>query len=407
MAFRHLLCRLLVPLVAVVALMADWPDWRGPGRDGLSLETGRLERGPAGGPPLAGKATGIGDGVAAFSNSEGRLLKPGQRDGKQYLIALDEQTGKMLWEIAHGGSYRNNRGDGPRGTPTVDGERVYALAADGTLVCANAATGVQVWTTNLLRRFGGRNISWGLSESPLIDGQRLIVNAGGRGASIVALDKNNGNVLWQSQSDEAGYSSAVASEVGGLRQYILLTGEGAVGVSAESGELFWRYDKVSNSTANVATPVVRGDHVFVSSDYGTGGALLKMSRSGNRIQAQEVYFNRDMRNHYSSSVLLGEHLYGYSSSVLTAMNFQTGAVAWRDRSVGKGQVIYAEGRLYLFSEDGVAGLAEAAPGAYREISRFEIPRVSSYPSWALPAIANGKLYLRDQGTLYSYDIRKK
>jgi outer membrane protein assembly factor BamB len=131
-----------------------------------------------------------------------------------------------------------------------------------------------------------------------------------------------------------------------------------------------------------------------------------MSRSGNRIQAQEVYFNRDMRNHYSSSVLIGDHLYGYSSSVLTAMNFQTGSVAWRDRSVGKGQVIYAEGRLYLFSEDGVAGLAEATPAAYREISRFEIARVSSYPTWALPAIANGKLYLRDQGTLYSYDIRK-
>jgi outer membrane protein assembly factor BamB len=407
MTFRHFLCRLVVPLAASVALMADWPDWRGPGRDGISLETGLLERWPAGGPPLAWKATGIGDGFASFSIAEGRVFTQGQRDGKQYLIALDEQTGKKLWEIAHGAAYRNNRGDGPRGTPTIDGERVYALAADGSLVCAKVATGEQVWTTNLLRRFGGRNISWGLSESPLIDGQRLIVNAGGKGASIVALDKNNGNVLWQSQSDEAGYSSAVASEVGGLRQYILLTGEGAVGVSAESGELFWRYDEVANSTANVATPVVRGDHVFVSSDYGTGGALLKMSRSGNRIQAQQVYFNRDMRNHYSSSVLMGEHLYGYSSSVLTAMNFQTGAVAWRDRSVGKGQVIYAEGRLYLFSEDGVAGLAEANPAAYREISRFEIARVSSYPTWALPAIANGKLYLRDQGTLYSYNIRKK
>jgi len=407
MTFRHFLCRLVVPLVASVALLADWPDWRGPGRNGISLETGLLERWPAGGPPLAWKATGIGDGFASFSIAEGRVFTQGQRDGKQYLIALDEQTGKKLWEIAHGAAYRNNRGDGPRGTPTIDGDRVYALAADGSLVCAKAATGEQVWTTNLLRRFGGRNISWGLSESPLIDGQRLIVNAGGRGASIVALDKNNGNVLWQSQSDEAGYSSAVASEVGGLRQYILLTGEGAVGVSAESGELFWRYDEVANSTANVATPVVRGDHVFVSSDYGTGGALLKMSRSGNRIQAQQVYFNRDMRNHYSSSVLMDEHLYGYSSSVLTAMNFQTGAVAWRDRSVGKGQVIYAEGRLYLFSEDGVAGLAEANPAAYREISRFEIARVSSYPTWALPAIANGKLYLRDQGTLYSYNIRKK
>jgi outer membrane protein assembly factor BamB len=233
----------------------------------------------------------------------------------------------------------------------------------------------------------------------------VIVNAGARGASILALDKNNGNVIWKSQSDEAGYSSAVISEAGGLRQYVVLTGEAAVGVSAENGELFWRYERVSNRTANIATPIVAGDHVFVSSDYGTGCALLKLSREGNRIKADEVYFNRDMRNHYSSSVLVGDYLYGYSSSILTAMRFATGEVAWRDRSVGKGQVIVAEGRLYLFGENGVAGLAEATPAGYREISRFEIARTSNLPTWALPAIAGGKLYLRDQGTLYSYDIR--
>ncbi len=392
-------------LVSAAAGAADWPDWRGPERDGLSRETGLLAKWPPGGPPLAWTASGLGSGFSSLSTSNGLVFTQGQRDGKQYLIALDEATGRKRWEVAHGSAYGNNRGDGPRGTPTVDGDRVYALAADGSLICVNAATGERLWSTNLLQRFGGSNIRWGLSETPLVDGDRLIVNAGGRGASIVALDKNNGNVLWKSQSDEAGYSSAVVSEVEGLRQYVVLTGEAAVGVSTENGELFWRYDRVSNRTANIATPIVEGNHVFVSSDYGTGCALLRLSRQGNRIKADEVYFNRDMRNHYSSSVLLGDYLYGFSSSILTAMKFATGEVAWRDRSVGKGQVIFADGRLYLFGEGGVAGMAEATPAGYREISRFEIPRVSSLPTWALPAIARGNLYLRDQGSLYCYNIR--
>jgi outer membrane protein assembly factor BamB len=406
MTFRknHLVFGLLL---ASVAVAADWPDWRGPERDGISPETGLLETWPAGGPPLAWTATGLGSGFASFSISNGIVFTQGQREGKQYLIALDEATGRKRWEVAHGAAYGNNRGDGPRGTPTVDDDKVYALAADGSLICVNAANGQKVWVTNLLQRFGASNIRWGLSETPLVDGNRVIVNAGGSGASIVALDKNNGNVLWKSQSDEAGYSSAVASEVEGLRQYVLLTGEAAVGVSAENGELFWRYNKVANGTANIATPIVEGNHVFVSSDYGTGCALLRLSRDGNRIKAEEAYFNRDMRNHYSSSVLVGDYLYGYSSSILTAMKFATGEVAWRDRSVGKGQVIFADGRLHLFSENGVAGLAEATPARYREISRFEIARTSSLPTWALPAIAGGRLYLRDQGTLYCYDIRAR
>ena len=394
-------------LLVSVAAAADWPDWRGPERDGISPETGLLAKWPAAGPPLAWTATGLGSGFASFSISNGMAFTQGQRDGRQYVIALDEATGRKRWELAHGAAYGNNRGDGPRGTPTVDGDRVFALAADGSLICVNASDGRKIWATNLLQRFGGSNIQWGLSETPLVDGDRLIVNAGARDASIVALDKNNGNVIWKSQSDEAGYSSAVVSEAGGLRQYVLLTGEAAVGVSAENGELLWRYERVANRTANVATPIVQGDYVFVSSDYGTGGALLKLSRQGNGMRADEVYFNREMRNHYSSSVLVGEHLYGYSSSILTAMKFATGEVAWRDRSVGKGQVIFAEGRLYLFGENGTAGLAEATPEGYREISRFPITRTSNLPTWALPAIAGGKLYLRDQGTLYCYNIRAR
>lgn len=391
--------------MAWVLIAADWPQWRGPLRDGTSEETGLLSEWPPEGPPLAWRATGLGAGFASVAVSDGRVYTQGQQGDLSYVIALDEQTGEQIWRIENGGSYTNRRGGGPRGTPTVEGGVVYALNSDGSLVAARASSGERLWSTNLLTRFGARNISWGLSESPLIDGQRIIVNAGGDGASIVALDKSNGNVLWKSLSDEAGYSSAMVAEAGGVRHYVLLTGEGAVGVRASDGALLWRYDGVSNRTANVATPIVHDNHVFVSSDYGTGGALLQLIPVGGGVRVEEVYFSREMRNHYSSSVLIDGYLYGYSSRVLTAMNFKTGEVAWKDRAVGKGHVITAEGKLYLWSEDGVAGLAEATPSGYREISRFSVPHGDLH-TWTLPVIANGRLYLRDQDTLSCYDIRQ-
>ena len=384
----------------------EWPQWRGPARDGISTETGLLTSWPAAGPPLVWKTRGLGEGFSSFSVSDGRLFTQGQRDGTQYVIALDEQTGEKLWEIPNGESFHERRGGGPRGTPTIEGGRVYAVAANGNLTCLQAADGKRIWNTKLLDRFGARNIKWGISESPLIDGNRLIVNPGGKGASVVALDKNNGNVIWKSQSDPAGYSSAVAADIAGIRQYIVLTGNGVLGLRAGDGGILWRYDEISNRTANVATPIVKGDSVFVSTDYGTGCALLKIEAAGAGIRASEVYFNRDMRNHYGTSVLVGEYLYGFSSSILTCMNFSTGKVAWKDRSVGKGQVAYADGKLYIFSEDGVVGLAEATPEAYREISRFEIEH-GNVRTWTQPVIANGKLYLRDQDTLSCYNIQSR
>ncbi len=401
MLIKRLVFCLLAGSFAAVA--ADWPQWRGPERDGISQESGLLQKWPEGGPPLAWKATGLGEGFASVAVAGGRVITQGQAGGGQDVIAFDEATGQQLWKTPNGDAYLDRRGGGPRGTPTIDGETAYVLGSNGSLIALDPATGKPVWTTNVLQRFNARNINWGLSESPLIDGRQLVVNAGGGGASVVAIDKNNGNVIWKSLDDEAGYSSAMLTEAGGVRQYVLLTGEAAVGVRADNGKELWRYSRVSNSTANVATPVVRGDQVFVSSDYGTGGGLLKLAANGNGVNADEVYFNRDMRNHYNTPVLIGEHLYGYSSRILTCMNFATGEVAWQDRSVGKGQVIAADGLLYLLSEDGVVGLAEVTPEGYHERSRFSIPS-GEYPTWTLPVVANGRLYLREQDTLYAYDI---
>jgi outer membrane protein assembly factor BamB len=393
---------------AVVSSRAvdDWPQWRGPRRDGVSAERGLLKDWPAGGPPLAWQVKGAGEGYSSFAVAGGRLFTLGARGGTEYVLAFDAASGKRLWEVGHGRRFNNDRGDGPRATPTVDGDRVYAFGASGDLTVLEAASGKVVWTANVLQKFGGSNISWGLSESPLVLGDRILVNAGGRNASIVALRKSDGSEIWRSQSDEPGYSSAVLLELAGARQAVFFTGERALGVNVDDGRLLWSYNRVANRTANIATPIVRGNQVFVSSDYGTGAALLSIGADAGKVAAREVYFTHEMRNHHASSVLVGDYLYGFSSSILTAMHFETGKQAWRDRSVGKGSLIFADDRLYLFSENGVAGLAEANPAGYREHGRFQL-RTGGLPTWSHPVVSNGKLFLRDQDTIYAYDVRLK
>ena len=204
----------------------------------------------------------------------------GQRSGREFVLAIDVKNGQKVWETPTGAAFEESRGDGPRGTPTLDGERLYAMAADGTLACLETRTGKKIWTVDLMKRFETQVNYWGMSESPLLDGDRLIVTPGGRGASVVALNKTNGETIWKSQNDQAGYSSAIAFDLGGIRQIAVLTGEAALGLDIKNGTLLWRYNKVSNQTANVATPIYRDGHVFVSTDYGTGGALLKLTPQG-------------------------------------------------------------------------------------------------------------------------------
>ena len=384
----------------------DWPQWRGPNRDGISAERGLLKSWPQGGPPLVWRAAGAGEGYSSFAVSGGKLYTMGARGGDEFLMAFNAADGKKLWEARMGARFSNDRGDGPRGTPTVDGNRIYSYGASGDIGAFDLATGRPVWSINVLRTFGGSNIIWGLSESPLVLSDRILLNAGGPGASIVALKKTDGSVLWKSQSDQAGYSSGVLHELGGVRQAIFFTGERAVGLNVDNGRQLWSYDRISNRTANIATPIVRGNHVFLSSDYGTGAALLELMPGGNRISAKEVYFTREMRNHHASSVLIGDHLYGFSSAILTAMKFDTGEVAWRDRSVGKGSLVFADDRLYLFSETGVVGLAAADPTGYREHGRFSL-KTGSLPTWTHPVVANGTLYLRDQDTIYAYNVKAR
>ncbi len=382
----------------------DWPQWRGTNRDGRSPEVGLLKTWPAGGPPLAWRVQGAGEGYSSFSVSQGRLFTLGARADTEYVIAFDVASGKRLWETPHGRRFSNDRGDGPRATPTVEGDRVYAFGASGDLSALDAASGKPHWTVNVLKQFRGSNIHWGLSESPLVLADRILLNAGG---TIVALKKSDGSAIWRTTvGDDAGYSSAVTQTIGNVTQAIFFTSTRALGVDVNSGRQLWNYQKVANNVANIATPVVRANRVFLSSDYGTGSALLELTPSGNDVRAREVYFTQQMKNHHATSVLVGDHLYGFDSAILTALHFDTGKVAWQNRSVGKGSLIFVDERLYLVGEDGTIGLAEASPARYVEHGRFAI-RPGRWPIWSHPVVSGGKLFLRDQDTLYAYDVRGK
>jgi outer membrane protein assembly factor BamB len=393
------------PLVAQTA-SPEWSQWRGPERNGVSTEAGLLSEWPRSGPSLVWSVSNLGAGYGSVAVSGERVYVQGQQNRQSVVSSLDRATGAVVWVRALGPSRNNDRGPGPRSTPTVDGDRVYALSENGDLACLRTSDGSAVWQRNILQSFSGRNISWLLSESPLVDGRVVIVSPGGRNAGMVALDKMTGETVWAARelSDEAGYASPVVADVHGIRTIMTFTSGGGVGVRASDGTLMWRYPKVANGTANITTPVYVDDSVFYSSAYGTGGALLALRRSGASIRADEVYFTRNMQNHHGGVVFVNGYLYGFSNSILTCLELATGRTLWRDRSVGKGSLIYADGHLYVLSENNTVGLVEATPSGYREKGRFAISD-QGWPSWAHLALSGGRLYVRNQGLLSTYDVR--
>jgi outer membrane protein assembly factor BamB len=386
----------------------DWPQWRGPERNGISRETGLAPQWPASGPPVVWSATNVGAGYGSMAVSGARVFVQGRRNNESVVTSLNRADGKVVWTRAIGQGRDNDRGPGPRGTPTVDGERLYVLTESGDLAALRAQDGSVLWQRNILRDFGARNISWLISESPLVDGNNVIVTPGGRNAGMAALDKMTGKTVWVAKelSDEAGYASPIVADVQGVRAIMTLTAEAGVGVRASDGKLLWRYRPVANSTANIATPVVQDNKVFYTSSYGTGGALLTLGARDGLLSAQEVYFTREMQNHHGGVIVLNGYLYGFHNSIMTCLEFATGKQMWRDRSVGKGSLTYADRHFYVLSEDNVVGLVEATSAGYREKSRFKIAD-QGWPSWAHPVVSGGRLYIRNQGVMNAYDIRAR
>ena len=386
----------------------DWPQWQGPDRTGVSKETGLLQEWPAAGPPIVWSISGLGAGYGSLAIKNDRIYVQALSAAGSVVSSLNRADGKTVWTTLIGRGLQDSRGPGPRGTPTLDGDRLYVLTENGDLACLTASNGARLWQRNILADFRGRQISWLISESPLIDGNNVIVTPGGPRAGIVALDKMSGKTVWASQqlSDEAGYSSPLAADVQGVRVIMTLTGQAGVGVRASDGKLMWRHPSVANCTANVATPIFFDNKVFYSSAYGTGAALLGLTAQAGEVKAQQIYFTRDMQNHHGGLVLVNGYLYGFHNSILTCLEFATGKALWRDRSVGKGTLVYADGNLYLQGEDNVVGLAEASPAGYKEKGRFRTAD-QGFPSWAHPVVSGGRLYIRDQGTLAAYNIKAR
>ncbi len=406
---------------ARIASSADWPEWRGPLRDGVSTDSGLLERWPAGGPALAWKADGLGQGFSSVALVGGRIYTMGDRDGGQFVIALNRTNGKELWSTRIGDVWAPGGYSGPRSTPTVDGDVVYVIGPHGDLACLSAAEGKLVWHRNLRDDFGGPVPNWGFSESPLVDGNKLVCTPGGADAGMVALDKKTGREIWRSVfpplgdkgRDGAAYSSMVVGAGGGVRQYVQLVGRGVVGVSAEDGRFLWNYNRVANGTASVPTPIVVDDYVFCSSGYGAGAALLKLSPAGLGVEAEEEYHlsGRQFQNHHGGMIRVGDYIYaghGHNAGAPTCIEWKTGKTVWRQNrgpGTGSAAVAFADDNLYFRFQNGLMALIGATPSGYEQKGTFEIPAVE-HPSWSHPVVAGGKLYLREQDTLYCYDVKK-
>ena len=360
---------------------------------------------PSSGPAGVWVTSDLGAGYGSVAVAGDRVFVQGMVGEESAVSSLDLDDGALVWRQSLSPGGYSSYGSGPRGTPTVDGDRLYVLTEIGELACLRVQDGSVVWQRDILGDFDGRNPNWLMSESPLVDGDLVIVTPGGRDAGMVALDKMSGETVWVSAElgDRPGYASPVVADVDGVRTVMTLTDEAGVGVRTSDGLLMWRYERVANGTANIATPVFHDNKVFYTSAYGRGGALLGLTVENGVVRTKELYFTRNLQNHHGGVVLIDGYLYGFNESILTCIEFSTGEVMWRDRSVGKGAVTYADGHLYVLSENNVMGLVEASPVEYVEKGRFQTPD-QSWPSWAHPVVSGGRLYVRSQEVLAVYDL---
>jgi outer membrane protein assembly factor BamB len=411
------------------ATAADWPQWRGPARDGVSPEKGLLRSWPKAGPELAWTYDKTGIGYSAPAVVGGKLYVLGARDGTDLVIALD-RDGKELWTTRIGKMF-DGKGNaftaGPNATPTVDGEVLYALGSQGDLVCLALADGKERWRKNLPRDLGAfvngitsphpeEGMGWGLSWSPLVDGDRLVCTPGGKKGLFAALDKKTGDLLWQSKDipQEATYSSPLVAEVGGVRQYIALTQDGAAGVDAKTGDLLWEYRR-ENPFPDVVcpTPIVQGDKVYITAGWGAGCELLQLKPDGKKFKAAPVYSEKIIGSKQGGVVLVDKFVYGFNEDRnWVCQDFATGEVKWEGgrRGNGNASVIAADGLLFGLYERGIAILIEASPEKYQEKGRFPLPQQSELRKpngkvWTVPVIADGRLFLRDQQYLFCYKIK--
>jgi len=389
---------------------ADWPQFNGEHRDNKSSEKNLARSWPKGGPPLAWTSSGLGTGFSSVTVVQSIVYTMGNKGESETIAALDAGTGQKIWSTPVSWATHLAAGDGPRSTPSVGLGCVFALGGYGDLTCLDAKSGTIRWQKNIMTEFEGFVPNWGACESVLIDQNRIICTPGGSTATLIALNPENGELIWKAvapQKDRAGYASPAVAQVDGVRQYVQFTRSGTVGVRADNGDFLWRDDSAANASANCSSPLVAGNLVFTSSNYGAGGSLVKLVAASSGVKAELVYHTHRMSVHHGDMVIVDGLILGASDpGILTCLELASGNVKWSSRQAGKGSITYADGRVYLRTEEGTVILVEAAGKGYHELGRFEQPNRSKSSAWAHPVVAAGRLFLRDQDLLFCYDLRR-
>jgi outer membrane protein assembly factor BamB len=398
-------------------LAADWPQWRGPNRDGVSQETGLLKEWTTDGPKLVWQVNDIGSGFSTPAVVGDRIYLLGN-DGTddEFVKALDAKDGSEVWKFSLGKVGKPNQQPkypAARSTPTVDSNLIFVLSSNGDLACLEKADGKKVWQKSLTDDFGGHSGNWAYAESPLVDGDTVVCTPGGKEATLVALNKKTGEVIWKCavpEGDDAAYASIVIAEAGGAKQYVQMLQHQLVGVDAKSGKLLWHYNKAAGNMANIPTPVVGKDSVYGASGGrgGGGGGLVKLSAEGDDVAAEQVYYSTKLPTAIGGSVKVGDYLYGTSGKELMCADFSTGENKWSEKSIAPASLMFADGLLFLHGENGDVALVEATPDGYHEKGKFtppDPPKRGMAKAWPYPVVANGRLYIRDGGTLWCFEVK--
>ncbi len=404
---RNFIFSLSLSLTFATLHAGDWPQWRGPNRDGVSTEKGLLDKWPEDGPKLLWKTTGLGAGYSSVSVADKTIYTIGDLEDACYLFALSLE-GKQLWK-ARVGEPKGHRGyPGPRSTPTVTENSIYCFGQYGDLVCVSTA-GKEIWRVNIEKDFGGKMMSgWKWSESPLVDGNQVVIPPGGRKGAVIALNAETGKEIWRCKefTDTASYSSLIIREFGGVKQYIQVSGKSVVGIDASNGKLLWQAERAGR-TAVVSTPIFNNGNLFVTSSYGVGCNGFEVSGSGGNFKAKQTYANKSIANHHGGCIRVGDYVYGASGSVLVCLDLKTGKEMWKERSAGKGAIVVVDNKIILRAESkGTISMVDLNPKEYKEISRFDQPERTRKRAWAHPVVSDGVLYIRDQGLLLAYNLRK-
>jgi outer membrane protein assembly factor BamB len=418
----------LVLAPVLLSLGADWPQFLGPNRSGVSPETRLLSTWPAAGPQLVWTVDNAGTGYAGMAVVDGNVYTMGAREDTEYVLAYD-RTGKELWATKIGPLFdfeSNQWSRGPNATPTVDGNLLYGLGSQGILVCVDRSKGEIVWQKDMRSQLAGevnpvgggiKKMGWGYSWSPLVDGDQLICVPGGSQGMLAALNKKTGKVLWQSKDViyQATYASPIVAEVAGVRQYIQMTQTGAVGVEAKTGKLLWEHKReVPYPDVVCVSPICSGDKVFITAWKG-GCELLQLTPVDGKWTVNVVYQQREVSNAHGGVVKVGKYVYGYhlETGGWICQEFDTGMIAWKTgrnrRVLGMSSILAADGHLYAVTERGEVGLLEASPEKYVEKGRFKLPKESTKRKlrggvWAFPSLSDGMLYVRDQELIFCYKV---